>query len=255
MDQEEIERRLKNLEEENKKLKKLIKEQEPPSRGKKSSGEVSRRGFLKKLGMGAISIGALGLSSAASIKITKDGFNHGGNSILDFKNDNILKTDLDLQGTSSIKNAQSVSTNSLVVNSKLYEHDGTINETGSEITYNVNGNYEEMVLISSRNVLGLNALRVNGDTGTNYSYTDLAGNQTTGDSYWRIPTADRRGPLIIRAARNIGIGINVRPTAANTGYTVAGFNSNVDGPISQFTLVQVNNNSYNEKIEVYGRSI
>jgi len=71
---EELIERVKDLEEENKQLKKRLKNRSEDTDSEKLDNKLSRRSFLKKLGAGAVGLGALGLSPAASqLKLSKNG--------------------------------------------------------------------------------------------------------------------------------------------------------------------------------------
>jgi len=60
-------------------VKKELSEQNNKKGGKEPrSDDLSRRGFLKKLGVGAIGFGALGLSPVSSLRLTKNGFSGSG---------------------------------------------------------------------------------------------------------------------------------------------------------------------------------
>lgn len=89
-DIEELRQRISGLEEENRQLKEELNEMKEALADKKSISEnskVSRRDFLKKIGAGALGIGALSLSPVASqLKITKNGIRSSN--------------DLNLKGTS-----------------------------------------------------------------------------------------------------------------------------------------------------------
>ncbi len=73
-------KRVQKLEEGNKRLSELLHTE--IKRGKENEKEVSRRRFLKKLGTGALGLGALGITSVSGLKLTKN--NISSSSGLDF---------------------------------------------------------------------------------------------------------------------------------------------------------------------------
>ncbi len=90
---EELSERLEKVEKENNELKKRNRKLESAfetitSRSENleqnSGNEISRRGFLRKLGAGAAGLGALGISSASGLKLTKNSIsNNSGFDFLD----------------------------------------------------------------------------------------------------------------------------------------------------------------------------
>lgn len=76
--QEEIEKR---LNEEKDKLRKEIKQEGLSKNEKGDSESVSRRGFLKKIGLGALGAGALGITSASSLRLTGQTITQDGTNI------------------------------------------------------------------------------------------------------------------------------------------------------------------------------
>jgi hypothetical protein len=75
-----LEKRVERLEQQNRKLKKKVKEESSSGKISESSREVSRRSFLKKLGAGMISIGALSFSSVSALNIRSEDLQFYGGS-------------------------------------------------------------------------------------------------------------------------------------------------------------------------------
>lgn len=114
-DVKELKERLERLESENKELKKQnrrlenelknVKKEVSPEKTSDKYNEdkgISRRGFLKKLGAGAIGIGALSLAPAASrMTITDSGVQKNGSpAFLDLAGTNAMNSDLDMSNYS-----------------------------------------------------------------------------------------------------------------------------------------------------------
>ncbi len=89
---DQLEKKNRDLEEENNRIKqdyRKIKQENKQIKAKlfgrnssKNGNKISRRGFLKKLGVGAAGLGAFGLASASGLKLTRNGIS--GSSGLDF---------------------------------------------------------------------------------------------------------------------------------------------------------------------------
>jgi len=93
---EKLASRVDELEEENRKLKQHISPKDRENQGKDSG--ISRRSFLKKLGAGAIGLGALTLSPASGkMKLTPDSIlKNGKTGFLDLADAEPLRTNLDM---------------------------------------------------------------------------------------------------------------------------------------------------------------
>jgi len=87
---ERLSKKVDDLQAENAELKAEISELKAPSKQKTSEEDISRRSFLKKLGAGAVGLGALGISPAVSqLKISKNGFSAGSSGSLNLRNSNL----------------------------------------------------------------------------------------------------------------------------------------------------------------------
>ncbi len=116
---EKLEKEMEQLKAENQELRKeknklKRKIESIPVQESENNEELSRRSFLKKIGAGAASIGAMGLASASGLKLTKNGVS--GGSGIDF-----TETKLNF-GSNDLSNISQISTNSL-----NYNVSGTLN--------------------------------------------------------------------------------------------------------------------------------
>lgn len=75
-----LEKRIEKLEEQNRELRKEVQEESSSEKVSESSRKVSRRSFLKKLGAGMISIGALSFSSVSALNIRSENLQFYGGS-------------------------------------------------------------------------------------------------------------------------------------------------------------------------------
>lgn len=153
--------------------------------------------------------------------------------------------------------ADSVSTGSLVIGGTLYEEDGNspINASSTDsVTYSVSGTYDQLIILAGSGE-GFNQLRVNGDSGQNYDYLDNADNQTQSASEWGIPRVFERDYLSIHDIRGSQIEISTPLASRKPGQTVAGDNTNVSGPITQFTLSDSGGANRDLTARVFGREI
>jgi hypothetical protein len=99
-----LEERVEELEEENKRLKKSSKETEESFSD--SGNEISRRNFLKKIGLGAAGLGVLGVSPASALNIRSDSlsfYGGSGESGTDFNIDS--NGDVSINGVMTINGA------------------------------------------------------------------------------------------------------------------------------------------------------
>jgi len=121
------------LEKQNIKLRKQVEEKSEDSLEKIEEGQLSRRSFLKKLGAGALGLGALGVSPAASqLTISKTGILRDGSpEFLDLSGSSPMISNLDMGGN-AINSVNAVSSDG----TELY-----LNTNGSPITAydNTNG--------------------------------------------------------------------------------------------------------------------
>jgi hypothetical protein len=101
-DTDELEERVEKLEEENRKLREKLTGDKPPSSG---NSPVSRRDFLKNIGLGVAGLGTISLipNAASQVKITDQGITKDGNPLIPFSlGTNTLSSTLDV-GSNNIE--------------------------------------------------------------------------------------------------------------------------------------------------------
>jgi len=109
---------------------------------------------------------------------------------------------------------------------------------------------DEILIKSSPTVEGFTALRVNGDTGSNYDTVDSNDTNTNGRDQFEFNKGRDRATLRIRGVSNqIGISQTLVTEARN--YLENGSNANVSGPITQFTIRNRFGNPVDARFRVY----
>jgi hypothetical protein len=153
-----------------------------------------------------------------------------------------------------------VDTDSLIIGGTLYEEDDNspFTFTGQVSgTYTVSGSYDVIVAIpyDMDSGGGPNELRVNGDSGSNYTYVDTADSQTAGASQWSMPRPFNYERLVMQDELGDRITFGAQLTGSGTAVGFRGQNKNVSGPITQFTVLDSGGSSRDLKMRVYGRDL
>jgi len=185
------------------------------------------------------------LLNIASVAV--DSLTTNNDASIDFSNDDLTNI-----GTASVA---SLEAESLIIGGTLYEEDDNSPfdvSSSQEATYNVAGDYEQIILIPDPGIVGHNQLRINGDDNENYDYLFNDDTQTSNQTEWEIPRPSGFEYLNISVKR----GDNVRFATAlqdrESGSTIAGRNDAQD-EINSVTLLD--DSSRDAKFRVFGRSM
>jgi len=150
-------------------------------------------------------------------------------------------------------------TGSLIIGGKYLEEDDNspIDVSGtSSTTYSVAGDYPTVIVVPQVGA-GFDQLQVEGDSGSNYTSTSNADNQTTGQSQWPIPYQQGLEYFILKdQAGKIRCGVSLADSSTrsmiggvNGDGTIAGSN------INQFTLFDSGGSNRSLTATVYGRKL
>ena len=126
---------------------------------------------------------------------------------------------------------ESVTTETLVIGGTLYEEDANspLNASGSTVSYSISGSYDEVIILITPGGGGHNAIRVNGDSGSNYDYVDNSDAQTTGQTEWQFGRIARDNRLFALRDAGSEIGLSADLAVARGNRTVAGSNGSEGG--------------------------
>lgn len=176
MDIEEIEKRVSKLEEENKKLKTIIENRlsEVGEVKKSNNTDLSRRDFLKKLGIGAVGLGALTTPVASQLKITK-------NSIIGANNDNLLTLNQSKTNIPELVADKIKAKNELrVPNSKNTNSDNQIWVESGKLKTKINGTTKTLAKTSTAPNSGISRWKFEQDVTDSWDGNDGTDNTSAG---------------------------------------------------------------------------
>ena len=151
--------------------------------------------------------------------------------------------------------ADAVSVESLIIGGTLYHEDDNspfVDSSTQQATYNVAGDYEQVILIPDSAIVGHNELRINGDDNENYDYLFNDDTQTSNQTEWEIPRPSAFEYLNIQVKRDGQVRISTPLADRAIGMPIAGRNSEHD-EINSVTLLDDSNRD--AKFRVFGRSM
>jgi len=159
-------------------------------------------------------------------------------------------------GTQTV-DAGSVNTESLVIGGTLYEEDDNspidASNTAS-VTHQMADDSDEVIIIPEKGFESfMDGLRVNGDSGDNYSTTDSSDSQQTGLTEFQYKSFHGWQYLVLHS--NTGDRIAYGGVYADefTGVGLRGHNDAVTPPISQFTILRRDGTQLDAKARVFRR--
>jgi hypothetical protein len=146
----------------------------------------------------------------------------------------------------------------VVVGGTLYEEDDNSPLTASgtsSASVSLSKSYDQVILMSSFDVVGYNELQVNGDTGSNYERVNLDGTSSSGVTEWGIPRGNTR-PFLQLFDVDSRIRISLPACAASASQLMSGENANLGGSgISTIRLSDSGGVARDAKVRIFGRDI
>jgi hypothetical protein len=155
-------------------------------------------------------------------------------------------------------NYETLNTDSLVIGGSLYTLDGVI-DAGPvvENTYQMTSDAGEVILIPYRVPEGPspNAIRINGDSGSNYDVIQNNDNISGNNTEWDVGRLSRSAFIHIYRDRDISTQISITGSDALTQQPIYGSNDSTTGPISQITTLETTDITKYHKARVYRRDM
>jgi len=160
-------------------------------------------------------------------------------------------------GSNDISNVGSVNTESLVIGGTLYEEDDNspidASNTAS-VTHQMADDSDEVIIIPEKGFYSfMDGLRVNGDSGDNYSTTDSSDSQQTGLTEFQYKSFHGWQYLVLHSNAGDRIAYGGVYADEYTGVGLRGHNDDVTPTISQFTILRRDGTQLDAKARVFRR--